>query len=74
MLISPDELEAKVSKLKDKWVEEFHNMSCFSKDNIRTWTMDYINLNKNIFVIVCEAYDELIEIEKEFFEMKIRKR
>ena len=71
-LISPDQLEVEVSKLMDKWVGEFDNMSYFSKYNIRTWTVDYVNLNNNIFVTICESYDDLIEIEKYFFEMKIK--
>lgn len=42
------------------------------EENIRTWTMDYVNLNNNIYVIVYEACDELIEIEKENENFKMR--
>lgn len=72
MLISYDELEVEVSKLKDKWVGEFHRLIDFFKDNIKAWTIDYINLNNNISTIVCEARKEVIEIDKEIFEMKIK--
>lgn len=65
-------MEAEVSKLKDKWAREFDNLFDFSKGNIRMWTMDYANLNNNIYVFICEVHDELIEIEKQIFEMKIK--
>ena len=64
MLILLDDLEIEVSKIKDKWAGEFDNLSDFSKDSIWTWSVDYVNLNNNIFVIICEAHDEVIEIEK----------
>ena len=37
-----------------------------------TWTMDFVNLNNNISIKTCEAWDDLIEVEKEIFEMKIK--
>lgn len=58
-MISPEELEVEVSKLKDKWAKEFDNLLDFSEDSIQTWVVDYINLNNNIYVIVCEAHDEV---------------
>ena len=64
MLISLDELEIEVSKLKDKWPGELDNLSYFSEDNIQTWNMDYINLNNNISIIFYESHDDLIENEK----------
>lgn len=64
IFISSDELEAKFSKLKDKWVEDFNTLMNFSKYNIRTWIIDYVNLNNNIYVIISESQDEVIEIEK----------
>ena len=73
MLFFLDELEVEVSKLKDKWSGEFKNLLDFYEDNIQTWTVDYVNLNNNISIIVCESHDDLIEIEKEIFEMKIKK-
>ena len=33
-LILPNELEVEVSKLKEKWAEEFDNLSYLSKDSI----------------------------------------
>lgn len=34
--------------------------------------MDYLSLNNNIFVGISEVHDELIQVEKEIFEMKIK--
>ena len=28
------------------------------------WAIDYVNLNNNIYVTICEAHDDLIEVEK----------
>lgn len=61
-----------MSKLKDKWVREFDSLINFFKDSIRTWTVDYVKLNNNIFVIISEARDEVIKIKKKIFEMKIK--
>ena len=61
-----------MSKLKDKWVREFDNLSYFSKESIKTWKVDYVNLNNNILIKVNEALEEILEIEKEIFEMKIK--
>ena len=54
-LIFPNELEVEVSKPKDKWVREFDNLMVFFEDNIRSWTVDYTNLGKNIYVTVWES-------------------
>lgn len=62
MLISSDELEVVVSKIKDKWDREFDILIYFFEDNIRAWIVDYFNPNNNIFVIICEAWEEFIEI------------
>ena len=56
-----------MSKLTNKWVGEFDSLAYFFEDNIKTWTIDYVNLNNNISTIVCEAREEIIEIEKEIF-------
>ena len=50
-LISPNELEVELSKLKDKWAREFDNLLDFSKDNMCTWTFDYVNLHNNVFLV-----------------------
>ena len=71
-LIFPYEMEVELSKLKDKCVGEFYNMPDFFEDNMRTWIVDYVNLNNTIFFIVGEAHAYLIEVEKEIFEMKIK--
>lgn len=71
-LLSPDELENKLSKLRHKWSKGFNILSDLSKDNMRTWTVDYVNLNHNVSVSIFEARDDLLEIEKEAFEMKIK--
>ena len=63
-LVSLDDMEVEVSKLKDKWVREFDNLLDFFEDIIRMWTMDYVNVNNNIYVSIREAHDDLIEIEK----------
>lgn len=34
--------------------------------------MDYGNLNNNISIIFCESQEEVIDIEKEIFEMKTK--
>ena len=70
-LISTDELDDELSKLKDKWVEEFNDLSDFFEENMSTWTIDYVNLNKNISITIAEACDSLIQVERETFEMKI---
>lgn len=72
MLILIYDLEVEVSKFKDKWLKEFDNLSDFSEDNIRMRTIDYVNLNNNITIIICESCYELIEIKNEIFEMKIK--
>lgn len=71
-LISSYELEAELSKLKDKWTREFDSLTYFSEENIKAWIVDYVNLNNNISIIFCEAQKEIIEIEKEIFEMNIK--
>ena len=71
VLISTNELDDELSKLKDKWVEEFNDLSDFFEENMSTWTIDYVNLNKNISITIAEACDSLIQVERETFEMKI---
>lgn len=56
-------MEVELSKLKDKWAEEFHNMSYYFKDNMQTWVMDYVSLNNNISINVNESHDDLIQFE-----------
>lgn len=63
-LIYYDELEAEVSKLKDKWVGEFENLTNFSEEIIKEWILDCVNLNNNISIIVNEVSKEIMEIEK----------
>ena len=71
-LIFVDGLEAEVSKLKDKWVREFDSLTDFSEESIKAWTIDYVNWNNNIPIIFNEAWEEIIEIENEIFEMNIK--
>jgi hypothetical protein len=59
-LIFVDALEDEVSKLKDKWAGDFEILSDFSKESIKTWTMDCVNLNNNIWAMVNEARDEFL--------------
>jgi hypothetical protein len=72
MLISPDELDIELSKLKDKWSREFDDLSYFSKDNMHTWTIDYVNLTNNIYINIVESCESLIQVERDNFEMKIK--
>ena len=57
MMISLDELEDEVSKLRDKWVREFDNLTDFFNVNMREWTLDYVSLNNDIFVIIFETWE-----------------
>ena len=45
--------------LKDLYFEELDSMSDFSMDNMRTWKVDYVNLNHNVSINILEAYDDL---------------
>lgn len=63
-LILSNEMEIELSKLKDKQAREFDNLLYFFEENIQTWSKDYVNLNKNIYVIVSKAHDDLIYVEK----------
>ena len=36
------------------------------------WTIDYVNLNHNVYVSISKARVELLEIEKEAFEIKLK--
>lgn len=65
-------MESELSKLKEKWAREFDDLPKFSEENIKTWTVSYVNLNNNILNNVIEAREELIDIERELFEMKIK--
>ena len=62
-LIYANDLESSMSKLKDKWVEEFDSMSKFSEERIKTWIIDYVNLNNNLLIIVTETREEILDIE-----------
>ena len=73
-LIFVDDLEYEVSKLKDKWAREFDILSYFFEENIRTWVVNYVNLNNNIVNIVLKEKEEIIEIDKEMFEMNINRK
>ena len=55
ILISMNYLEYEMSKLKDKWEGEFDSLSYFFDESIKAWTIDYVNLNNNISIIVNEA-------------------
>ena len=36
----------------------------FSEENMCMWTMDYVNLNNNIYINIYEAREDLIQVEK----------
>lgn len=71
-MLSHDELEIELSKLRDKWAKEFDNLFDFSGDNMCIWTIEYVNHNHNIFGNIYESWDDLLEIEKEVFQIKFR--
>ena len=71
-LISPNELDIELFKLKDNWAKEFDDLLYFSKYSMRMWTIDYVNLNKNASIDFSEAHENLIQVEREFFEMNIK--
>ena len=71
-LILAAKLDDELSKLKDKWAREFNDMLDFSKDNMHTWTIDYVNLNNNIFISIVEAPENLSQVEREILKMNIK--
>ena len=48
-----------MAKLKDKW----DGVTNFFEDNIKAWSIDYVNFNSNISIIVNEAWEDILEIE-----------
>ena len=36
------------------------------------WTIDYVNLENNVAINISKSRDNLIQVEKEIFEMKIK--
>ena len=71
-LISTYEVENEFSKLKDKWDWEFDDLSYLSEDNMHAWTIDYANLNNNIYIFIFEFQEGLIQGEKDIFKMNIK--
>ena len=65
-LILPIELDIELSKLKDKCIGEFNDLSYFSKDKMCAWTIDYIILNNNVSNNF-EAHENLLQVEREIF-------
>lgn len=57
--LSSDEFENELTKLRDKWDKKFDSLYDFSRDNMRTWIVDYVNLNHNVYVMISEAHDDL---------------
>lgn len=49
-LLSYEELETDLSKLRDKWAEEFNSFSDLYGYNMCMWTIDYVNLNHFILI------------------------
>lgn len=50
----------------------FDSLFDFYGDNMHMWTIDYVNLNHNVYVSISKARVELLEIEKEAFEIKLK--
>ena len=65
-------MDDELSKLKDKWTQEFNDLSYLSEHIMCMWTIDYINLNNNVYISIDEACENLIQLEREIFEMKIK--
>ena len=72
-LILFEEMETKLTRLKGRWDEEFDNLINFSGDDMHMWIVHYVNINHNIFFNLSEDHDELLDIERELFQMKIKK-
>jgi hypothetical protein len=70
--ISVDDMESKLAKLKDKRARDFDNLSDFSEENIKTWTISYVNFNNDILIVIYQGKEELADIEKEPFDMKVK--
>ena len=71
-LIFANDQQVEVSKLKYKWEGEFDNLSYFSNENIKAWTVDYVYINSNTSIIINEVWEEVLEIKNEMFKMKIK--
>lgn len=54
-LIFANDQQVEVSKLKYKWEGEFDNLSYFSNENIKAWTVDYVYINSNTSIIINEV-------------------
>ena len=37
-----------------------------------TWTIDYVIHNHNIYINISKVHDDLLEIKKEAFQMKLK--
>ena len=71
-LVLTNELDNEPSKLKDKWAGEFDDLSDLFKDNILSWTVDYVKLNNDMSICISESCESLIQVEREIFKMKIK--
>ena len=69
-MISFDDLEFELSKLKGKWVGEFDNLLDFFEENIKIWIVSYVN-NDNT-TIISQGREDFLNIEKESFDMKVK--
>ena len=71
-LLSLNDLEYELSKLKEKWVEEFENLSNFLEENMKIWIVSYVNFNNDNTTILSQGREYISYIEKEFFDMKVK--
>ena len=62
-LISIDDLESDLSKLNDKQDREFDILLDFSEENIKTWTVSYVNFNNDILVFISQGREELVDVK-----------
>jgi hypothetical protein len=67
------DFEEHIEELKRTSVEKFVNMMESTHDDIDSWFVEYTNKNEDIENILQNLYVDLREIEKELFNVKIKK-
>ena len=51
---------------------KFHMLSDFSEENIKTWSISYVNFNNDISAIIYQGREDLSFIKKVLFDMKVK--
>jgi hypothetical protein len=73
MLVTRQHFEEKIEELKRTSIEKFDNMIEFTHDKIDTWLVEYTNKNEDIENILQNLFVDLREIERELFNVKIKR-